>query len=429
MLDVSIRAGVLNLMLDLRDKYGIPYLFITHDIAVARYISDRLAVMYLGMVAELGETDTVIFSPKHPYTQALLSAVPVPDPEAKHGRIKIKGEIPSAANVPLGCRFRPRCHKAFKDCGWQGEDLVDWLTDNGLLHEGSVIMNTVSKLEPDAFVLEMRLKPGSSPDELIRYLKDEVVRDGRGMPILQAIQAIDTIRGDRHLEIRCDRAALSPEELAEELHAFLESAVTYRELDHPMHGIITDIRQEDNKVTVSVGGEHEDDLANTKAFLEDFVKHHKKRSRPEMRGVKDIETRPSQKSIVITCGASKEPGSKVAKEVVDTINRIYPDHADKKLRDILLKAKAKGSVIMLRVMGPEGNYEDLMSSLKDFFSKRAAEGDRCASCVSKMEIKVSRKVSGDIVAVKFKMVEEPPSYDTGGGHMVACYLYRPPEKG
>ena len=77
MLDVSIRAGVLNLMLDLRDKYGIPYLFITHDIAVARYISDRLAVMYLGRVVEIGETDEVIFKSRHPYTQALISAVPV----------------------------------------------------------------------------------------------------------------------------------------------------------------------------------------------------------------------------------------------------------------------------------------------------------------------------------------------------------------
>ncbi len=114
MLDVSIRAGVMNLMLDLRNKYGIPYLFITHDIAVARYMSDKIAVMYLGKIVEMADTDEVIFNPLHPYTKALISAVPVPDPDHKHGRIEIKGEIPSPINLPPGCRFWPRCPYAQK---------------------------------------------------------------------------------------------------------------------------------------------------------------------------------------------------------------------------------------------------------------------------------------------------------------------------
>ncbi|NPA75649.1 MAG: ABC transporter ATP-binding protein [Euryarchaeota archaeon] len=114
MLDVSIRAGVMNLMLDLREKYKIPFIFITHDIAVARYMSDRIAVMYLGKVVEMGETEEVIFNHLHPYTRALISAVPVPDPEHKHGRVEIKGEIPSPINLPPGCRFWPRCPYAQK---------------------------------------------------------------------------------------------------------------------------------------------------------------------------------------------------------------------------------------------------------------------------------------------------------------------------
>ncbi len=114
MLDVSIRAGVMNLMLDLRDKYGIPFLFITHDIAVSRYMSDRMAVMYLGKIVEIGESDEVVFNPMHPYTKALISAVPVPDPDHKHGRVQIKGEIPSPINLPPGCRFWPRCPYAQK---------------------------------------------------------------------------------------------------------------------------------------------------------------------------------------------------------------------------------------------------------------------------------------------------------------------------
>ncbi len=126
MLDVSIRAGVMNLMLDLRDKYGIPFLFITHDIAVARYMSDRIAVMYLGKIVEMGETDEVIFNPLHPYTQALISAVPVPDPDHKHGRVEIKGEIPSPINLPPGCRFWPRCPYAQKGlCDVKDPPLVE----------------------------------------------------------------------------------------------------------------------------------------------------------------------------------------------------------------------------------------------------------------------------------------------------------------
>ncbi len=116
MLDVSIRAGVMNLMLDLRAKYQIPYLFITHDIAVARYMSDRIAVMYLGELAEIGPAEVIISDPVHPYTRALISAVPVPDPEHKHGLVDIKGELPSVISLPTGCRFHPRCPIAKDIC-------------------------------------------------------------------------------------------------------------------------------------------------------------------------------------------------------------------------------------------------------------------------------------------------------------------------
>lgn len=116
MLDVSIRAGVMNLMLDLRAKYRIPYLFITHDIAVARYMSDRIAVMYLGRVVELGPTDVVIRTPTHPYTRALIAAVPVPNPEHEYTAVPITGELPSPIDLPSGCRFRTRCVYAQQIC-------------------------------------------------------------------------------------------------------------------------------------------------------------------------------------------------------------------------------------------------------------------------------------------------------------------------
>jgi len=111
MIDVSLRAELLKLMMDLRDKFGLTYLFITHDLAVARYLCDRIAIMYLGKVMEMGDADDVIDNPLHPYTEALISAIPEPDPSnrARLREVPIKGEVPSAVFIPSGCRFHPRC--------------------------------------------------------------------------------------------------------------------------------------------------------------------------------------------------------------------------------------------------------------------------------------------------------------------------------
>jgi peptide/nickel transport system ATP-binding protein len=109
MLDVSIRAEVLNLMTDLRDKYNVAFLYITHDLALARHICDKITVMYLGKVVEKGSSDDVIMKPLHPYTQALIAAVPIPDPTSRRIQVVIKGEIPSPINPPSGCRFHTRC--------------------------------------------------------------------------------------------------------------------------------------------------------------------------------------------------------------------------------------------------------------------------------------------------------------------------------
>jgi len=116
MLDVSIRGEILKLMLDLREKERLSYLFITHDLSVAYVFSDRIGVMYLGRIVELGPTEAVIKNPKHPYTQALITVVPKPDPTAKEEKIILRGERPDPTHIPKGCRFHPRCPYVMDIC-------------------------------------------------------------------------------------------------------------------------------------------------------------------------------------------------------------------------------------------------------------------------------------------------------------------------
>jgi len=116
MLDVSIRAEVLNVMTDLRDKLGLSFLFITHDLALAKHSTDKLGIMYLGKIVETGKSEDVIDEPFHPYTQALIAAIPVPDPDGRKVMVFAGGEVPSAVNVPPGCRFHPRCPYAKELC-------------------------------------------------------------------------------------------------------------------------------------------------------------------------------------------------------------------------------------------------------------------------------------------------------------------------
>jgi peptide/nickel transport system ATP-binding protein len=112
-LDVSIQAGVISLLEDLQSKLGVSYLFVAHNLSVVRHIADRIAVMYLGRIVEIGDVEHVFRQPRHPYTRALLSAVPIPDPALERGkaRIILTGDIPSATKTVGGCRFRTRCPK------------------------------------------------------------------------------------------------------------------------------------------------------------------------------------------------------------------------------------------------------------------------------------------------------------------------------
>ncbi len=176
-LDVSIQAQIINLLDDLGEQLGIAYLFISHDLAVVRHISDRVAVMYLGKIMEEAGRDALYQTPLHPYTQALLSAVPIPDPaiEARRAVIVLKGEVPSPINPPSGCVFHPRCRRAFEPC----PTVVPQLKDAGEGHRVACLLYPTSWPEAGCGIIE-----STHPFPLAAgTMKDENGLSSRGGPV------------------------------------------------------------------------------------------------------------------------------------------------------------------------------------------------------------------------------------------------------
>ncbi len=169
MLDMSIRARVLELMMDLKTRYGLTYLFITHDLATAKFICDRIAIMYLGRIVEMGPAKDIYEAPKHPYTKALLSAIPVPDPTKRAAKDLPKGEVPDAVYPPAGCRFHPRCPVALPTCGWEGRDFLDHLEERWLrpeLAQADEVLRPIETWRASGAEARRRFK-GADPKALV----------------------------------------------------------------------------------------------------------------------------------------------------------------------------------------------------------------------------------------------------------------------
>lgn len=175
-LDMSVRARVLELMLELQRDLDLTYVFITHDLATARFLCDRIGILYLGGFVELGEAQRLFDEPQHPYTRSLLSAIPRPEP-GRRGRTKTlpRGEVPDAARPPAGCRFHPRCPDAFEVCGWEGQDLIDALEDrwtevsHETFQQELTLFGELKNLDVGREFVRFR---SDSPDELAAWLRE-----------------------------------------------------------------------------------------------------------------------------------------------------------------------------------------------------------------------------------------------------------------
>ena len=318
-LDVSVQAQALNLLKHLQGRLGLTYLFISHDLSVVAHMSNRIAVMYLGKVIELAPAMKFLKDARHPYTQALIAAIPIPDPKMRKVRKGIEGEVPSPIDPPKGCRFRPRCPKAFEDCGWQGGDMVEWLEENGHLATGRPLAELVRETNVDGSVLVVRLKKPEDYDSVHTAL--ERLTASVNHPLMKAIEAIGPLMTDRVIEISCGPAKQTAAEVAEQVEA---------------------------------------KLCNSR---------------------------------------------------------------DTALLRKVLPFEVKGRKVHVRTIGEEGDWGELKSLLEKHVRQRRLEGDDTAEALKGVTLKVV-KDRGKVVAVKFKKVREPPLYDVGEGHQVACFLFK-----
>ncbi len=187
MLDMSVRAKILQLMLDLKERLDLSYVYITHDLASAKFFCDRIAIMYLGRIVEIGPTEQIFAEPRHPYTRALLQAIPDPDPSLAITRDLPRGEIPDAARPPRGCSFHPRCPVATSTCGWEARDLRTLLEDHWL------------RQPPEVYAAESALVGSLDHVDSADPASGAPVRIGKGSAT-EVIALLDRIRAERPTE-------------------------------------------------------------------------------------------------------------------------------------------------------------------------------------------------------------------------------------
>jgi oligopeptide/dipeptide ABC transporter ATP-binding protein len=202
MLDMSIRSRVLEVILDLKRRYGHTYLFITHDLATAKFICDRIGIMYLGRIVEIGAAKNIYADPKHPYTKALLEAIPVPDPMRRGRKVLPQGEVPDAVYPPAGCRFHPRCPAVLPTCGWEGRDFVEFLEQRWISPEVAAAESALGPVEHWEVSGLVARRPGRADDPGNLADKIRVILAEVKSPMTEAIDVVDIDRNDVVIRFR-----------------------------------------------------------------------------------------------------------------------------------------------------------------------------------------------------------------------------------
>jgi peptide/nickel transport system ATP-binding protein len=192
MLDMSVRAKILQLMLDLKTDLGLTYVYITHDLATAKYFCDRIAIMYLGRIVEIGPTEEIFANPRHPYTKALLAAIPEADPDKMVPRDLPRGEIPDAADPPLGCAFHPRCPEAIAGCGWESRDLralveEHWTREDAAYDDERPVIGDLEHLDEPSTSATL----GSGGSAAVRGILDGIKSEDTSEPLWSGVTSIE----------------------------------------------------------------------------------------------------------------------------------------------------------------------------------------------------------------------------------------------
>ena len=212
MLDMSVRAKILELMLELKRELDLTYLYITHDLATAKFFCDRIAILYLGRIVEIGPAEEIYEDPKHPYTKALLRAIPEPDPRRSVPRDLPRGEVPDAARPPRGCSFHPRCPAAFEVCGWEPRDLGDLLEARWALQAEEryeaerAIVGDLSVLQTEETAVRLRAS-GDGDGSALAELLETVRADDPDNPFWRGLSRMTPAAGHVDLEMVRARCA------------------------------------------------------------------------------------------------------------------------------------------------------------------------------------------------------------------------------
>ena len=417
-LDVSVQAQVLNLLRKLQGKFGLTYLFISHDLSVVAHMSDRIAVMYLGKIIELAPTMEFLNNARHPYTQALIASIPIPDPKLRKERKGIEGEVPSPINPPNGCRFHPRCLLAFGDCGWEGRDLVPFLTEHEkMLDPNHPMAKHIEKLRQEPFAAIADLKTGSEPEAVKGWLQSWASELRKTVPMLDALVDIDRISGNKQILVKCGSGRIPADLLAKQFLDLLNPQVEYRQRVSPLFGLVANAELDGAKVTVEAG---QGKTESAVEFVTNFVKRLRKTTNPELKALSDIRKTESGR-IEVKFREGKMPVRRTALELAKRIEDAFESDRSSKFYNKLLSVKATRNGVTLKVLGPDDNWDKLASELKSYFGESVKKSDWIDEAVTGVSIK-SKKGPKDAVAMKLKKSSEPDLVDIGRGHLVACRL-------